>query len=314
MSGPGEAISYVGAEPPEIDARLWATRLRNLLRLNAAFSVATGAIGGVAAGRVAEFVGVDQAWLIRLVGVGLLGFGGVVFTVSGSRTSVLQPLSQIISFNDLGWVAGTVVVIALGWLSTRGAIVMGVIGLVVLGFGVSQMRARNRMIAAAAKARVEMNESPPVEILQISHSSPIAAKDLWPVMSDHELYAKLALNLRAAEGLTPNGPGFERTCTDTLGRTWSETCTLWDAGHRFDVDVDISDYPYPLQLVQGSWRVDPAGFGASSTGMTFAIQPQPGLYGRLFVPTMHLTFPPILKRIARGWQKAASLAALRPVP
>jgi hypothetical protein len=40
--------------------------------------------------------------------------------------------------------------------------------------------------------------------------------------------------------------------------------------------------------------------------MRFAIQPKPGLYGRLFVPSMHLTFTPILKRIAKGWQRAAT--------
>lgn len=30
------------------------------------------------------------------------------------------------------------------------------------------------------------------------------------------------------------------------------------------------------------------------------------LYGPVFVPAMHLTFTPILKRIAKGWQRAAA--------
>ena len=306
MTAPNDVTAYVGAAQPEIDARRAATKLRNLLRLNSEFSLVTGAFGLLAAGPVAEFLGVDQVWIVRLLGAGLLGFAAVVFAVSGTKTSVLNRWGQIISLNDLGWVAGTIAVIGLGWLSTRGAIAMGLIGLVVLELGISQMRARRRVIATAAETDAELNEFPPVEILQISRASAHTAEQLWPVMTDHELYAKLALNLKAAQGLTPDGPGFERTCTDTLGRTWSETCTLWDPGRRFDVNVDISDYPYPLQLVQGSWRVDPVASKGSTIGMTFAIQPKPGLVGRLFVPTMHLFFKPILRRITTGWQQAAS--------
>jgi len=118
-------------------------------------------------------------------------------------------------------------------------------------------------------------------------------------------YAKLALNLKAATNVTPNGPGFERTCTDGMGRTWSETCTLWKPGHRFDVDINIDDYPYPLQLVQGSWRVDELTSDKSTVAMTFAFQPDRGLYGRVFLPMMHVLFPPILKRIAEGWERVA---------
>ncbi len=305
MTPPADVTEYVGAAQPEIDARRAATKLRNLLRLNSEFSIVTGAVGLIAAGPVAEFLGVDQVWIIRLLGAGLLGFATAVFAVSGTRTTVLQRWSQIISINDLVWVAGTIAVIGLGWLSTRGSIAMGLIGLIVLELGVSQMRARSRLAAAAAETDSELDEFPPVEILRISQASANTAEQLWPVMIDHELYAKLALNLKAAEGLGPDGLGFERACTDTIGRTWSETCTLWDPGRRFDVNVDISDYPYPLQLVQGSWQVEPAAASGSTIGMTFAIQPEPGLIGRLFVPAMHLFFKPILRRITKGWQRAA---------
>lgn len=140
---------------------------------------------------------------------------------------------------------------------------------------------------------------------------PVASDRLWPVMTDHALYAKLALNLTAATGLTPNGPGFERTCSDTRGRSWSETCTLWQPGRRYDVAVDTTaeDYPYPLQTLLGSWAVEPVDGqtpSASSVTMLFAIQPKPGLLGRLFVPLMHLSFGPVLRRIVRGWSHAAT--------
>lgn len=121
-----------------------ASQLRTIMRANAAFSTITGIVGLLAGGPVAEFLEVDQVWFIRLLGAGLLGFAGFTFTISRSGWSVLRTWSQIISFNDLGWVAGTILVIAMDWLSTKGAIVMGLIAIGVLDFGLLQLRARSR--------------------------------------------------------------------------------------------------------------------------------------------------------------------------
>lgn len=306
MNTETNATTYVGADQSEIDARRAMTKLRNLLRLNTGFSIGTGAVGVVAAAPVSGFLGVEQAWAVALLGVFLLGFAVSVFMVSGSTTKTLLRLSQFISFSDFGWAVGTVAVIGLGWLSTGGAVVMGALGLVVLALGASQVRARRQGIASLAQTGADLEEFPPVEILYISRTSAKTAQELWPVMTDHGLYAKLALNLSAAQGLTPNGPGFERTCTDTRNRTWSESCTRWDEGRRFDVNANISEYPYPLQLVQGSWEVTPTEAPGSVIGATFAIRPRLGLYGRLFVPAMHLVFRPLLRRITRGWAKASN--------
>ena len=296
---------YLSAPVAEVEARRAATKLRNLLRINSEFSLVTGTIGLVAALPIASLFAVDQVWIIRALGAGLMGFAAVVFLVSGTKTSTLRTWGQIISLNDLGWVLGTLAVIAVGWMSSAGVLVMGLTGLVVFVLAIAQMRARSRLIALLVASEATSNESPPVEILEFTRSSSSSMVELWPIMTDHSLYGELALNLKAVQSITPDGPGFERACTDSLGRTWSETCTLWEGGRRFDIDVDISDYPYPLQVVQGSWRVDPGQQSASDIGMRFAIQPKPGLYGRLVVPSMHLTFTPILKRIAKGWQKTA---------
>jgi hypothetical protein len=303
------ARSFVGAPQSEVDARRAATRLRNLLRSNALFSTATGLVAAVAAGPVAELLGVDQVWVVRVLGGGLVAFAGLVFVVSGLRTSLLRPATLIVSIGDLAWVAGTLATFALGWLSTSGVVVMGATGVVVLGLGLAQLRARAEGARAIAGSDGDFDEVPPVEVITFDRPASVTAEQLWPVMIDHELYAKLALNLSAAKGLTPNGLGFQRSCTDTAGRSWSETCTLWEPGRRFDVDVDTSDYPYPLARMQGSWRVEPNGPEGSTVGMTFAFQPTPGMRGRFFVAVMHLAFPPILKRIVRGWIRAAATTA-----
>ncbi len=296
---------YLQAPEPELTARRAATQLRNILRLNTELSIATGIAGLAAGGPVAELLGVEQVWLVRLLGGGLLVFALGVFVVAASGTKTLQTRSAEISIADLGWVAGTAAVIGLGWLSTTGAIVMASIGVVVLGLSAAQIRARTRLVGAAAETNAALDELPPVEIHTVRREIVGTPAELWPVISDHALYAELALNLKAAENLTPNGPGFERTCTDTLGRTWSEKCTLWDPGHRFDVKINIDEYPYPLQMVQGSWRVEQATTSTSNIAMVFAFQAKPGIYGSTFLPLMHLMFPPILKRIARGWERAA---------
>ena len=303
------ARSYVGAVPSEVDARRASTQLRNLLRSNALFSTATGLVAVVAGGPVAELLGADQVWVVRALGGSLVAFAGLVFAVSGAKTSVLRPASLGVSIGDLGWVAGTLAVFALGWLSTIGLVVMSATGLVVLGLGLAQLRTQARVARAIARSDGDFDEVPPVEVVTFDRPASVTPEQLWPVMIDHELYAKLALNLSAAKGLTPDGLGFQRSCTDTTGRSWSETCTLWEPGRRFDVDVDTSDYPYPLARMQGSWRVEPNGRDGATVGMTFAFQPSPGLRGRFFIAVMHLAFPPILKRIVRGWIRAAATTA-----
>lgn len=102
---------------------------------------------------------------------------------------------------------------------------------------------------------------------------------------------------------TTNGPDLARRCTDRKNRGWSESCTLWDDGRRFAVAVD-TDYPYPLQTMRGSWSVDTLAPARSRLGMTFVLQPRPGLRSLLFVWAMHAAFPIAHRRILRGWTDA----------
>lgn len=123
--------------------------LRKVLLANTEFSIATGLAGLIFGAPIAETLGVDQVWLIRLLGTGLLGFAGVVFLISRSPQPVLQQWSGEISHADFGWVIGTVVIIALGWLSRTGAIIMAVIAVAVLALGLAQHYFRRQMLAAS---------------------------------------------------------------------------------------------------------------------------------------------------------------------
>lgn len=300
--------NHIDAPRPELAARRAATSLRNRLRFNTAFSLATGIPSLVFAGPIADLFDVNETWIFRALGAALIGFALGVLAISGTTTRTLTNLAAEVSIADFGWVVGTAVVIGLGWISTLGAIVLVAVAAVVLGIGVAQLRARRRTLSALATTSATLDESPPIEVHHYERTVRGTPDQLWPIITDHGLYARLALNLKAAENLTPNGPGFQRTCTDGVGRTWSETCTLWEDGRRFDIDVNIDDYPYPLQTMQGSWRVDPLDAATSTVAMTFVFQPEPGIAGRVFSPLMHLAFPPVLKRIARGWEAARSTA------
>ncbi len=122
--------------------------LRKTLLINTELSAATGTAGLAFGGPVADMLGVDQVWLIRLLGAGLLAFAAAVFLVARSSRPTLARWSLEISLADIGWVLGTVAVIALGWLSTTGAIVMAIVGAAVGVLGTLQLTSRAKMVGS----------------------------------------------------------------------------------------------------------------------------------------------------------------------
>ena len=121
--------------------------LRKVLLANTEFSILTGLAALIFGGPIADFLDVDQVWLIRLIGGGLLGFAAAVYTISRSSRPTLARWSREVSQADFGWVVGTIAVIALGWLSTNGAILMAGIALAVLALGLAQHHFRRAMLA-----------------------------------------------------------------------------------------------------------------------------------------------------------------------
>ena len=118
-------------------------QLRRALRANAAFSILTGTLGLVAASQVVELLGTGSQAIVRLVAGGLLGFAAFVLWVSFRPEPQLRTEALLISIGDFGWVAISVVLIALGLFSTGGAVSAALVALIVLGFGTAQLRARN---------------------------------------------------------------------------------------------------------------------------------------------------------------------------
>jgi hypothetical protein len=294
-----QPISDPGLE--HVEPLLQATRLRNVLRINAVVSGLCGLATALASGWLAEVAGVSTI-AVRVVGVGLVVFAVGVGLASSSRHRHLPGLARLIGAGDAGWLAATAVLVATGALEATGIGIAAAIGIVVAGFAALELRGA----AAVPSAPIAADVSPPLEAIATSTDVDAPAERAWAVVTDHELYGRLAPNLGRVELTTTNGPDLARRCTNHTGRSWRESCTLWHDGRRFAVAVDTSDYPYPLQVMKGSSSVDPIAAARSRLGMTFLFQPRPGLRGRLFVWVMHAAFPVVLRRILRGWHDALS--------
>ena len=126
---------------------MWTTRLRYVLRLNAATSFVGGLVAAIAAGWVSKTLGVDHVAMTRIVGIGLIVFAADVVNVSTRPGPKLLSETRLVSAADALWVVATIGVLASGILTTSGVVVAVVLGLGVADFGVTQLWMRSKAIA-----------------------------------------------------------------------------------------------------------------------------------------------------------------------
>lgn len=293
--------------PRVVDAttptRLVVQRLRNTLRMNATTSLLGGLVAALVPGTLDRFLGTGHPGWVRLVGVGLAVFAIDVLVVAGTTAGTLRRWTAPIVAADAAWVLATGVTIAAGWYSTSGAVIVGAVGVMVAALAIRQHLSLRKLRRAP---HLELLiEDPPVEVAHVEARIDAPTSDVWPVVIDHDLYGRLAPNLGSVRATGPNGPSLARVCSNRSGQKWSETCTLWDEGHRFDITVDTSDYPYPLVEMRGSWSVRPHSERGSLVAMDFRYQPTATLKGRAFAIVMQAAFPVVLRQIARGWRREA---------
>lgn len=135
------------------DLHVASRPLRARLRANAVFSVVSGVVAIVAADAITEWLGVDLAWLVRLLGLGLVGYGGLLVAAARTRPARLRTVGTLATLADVGWVVGTIVIGATGAVATSGAWLLGAVALVVAVFAVEQFVARRRLVGALDDAR-----------------------------------------------------------------------------------------------------------------------------------------------------------------
>ncbi len=122
-------------------------KLRLALRANAMSSASFGLVGLVFAGWVVDVLGAGNETIVRVLAAGLVAFAANVWWVSNQEGTTLRQQTLLISLGDIGWVVGSVAVIALGVFTTAGAIVAALVAVLVFDFAAAQLYTRSRAFA-----------------------------------------------------------------------------------------------------------------------------------------------------------------------
>ena len=117
-----------------------ATALAHPLRATyLADAAVTGAVGLLALESPADWYGAP-GWLVRAVGVVLLLTAVELVAMSRASGRVLKVGTTVFAELCFAWVAATVAVLALRDVPSEGVEVLGVAGLLTLGFGIAYVR------------------------------------------------------------------------------------------------------------------------------------------------------------------------------
>lgn len=124
-----------------ISERRRSADLRELLKLNAAFSAVSGAIAVLAADGLARTLGIEADWIVRLVGVALLAYAVDLAITARLRPRQVLAFGRIAAVADAAWVVATIGLVIAGVFSAGGAVLMALVAVVVAAFAVTQWRA-----------------------------------------------------------------------------------------------------------------------------------------------------------------------------
>jgi hypothetical protein len=293
------------AGDPVLEVGRWPTtrRLRASVRADAVLCLASGVTLMAAGWFLAAPWGLRPAAALPVTGAVVVLFGVLAAWVAVQPAALLRRWTIALAAADLAWVAASAALLAWYPLTATGAAAVAAVAVPVAALAGWQ-------VAGLAAARAD-DPLADIEIVQATRVLAAAPADVWPRLTDHDLYGRLAPNLSTVQVTSQPGQPLRRRCTNTAGQSWDETCTVWDDGQRFAIDVDTSDYPYPLQLMRGLWQVAPDP-GGSRVTMRFAYRAIPTVRGGLFTIGFRPLFPLALNRIFRGWQRTLPPTISRP--
>jgi len=267
---------------------------------NAVFSATTGIVLVSEAAAVGDRVGVGRTALLVLIGAMLIGFAAAVATQATRRwRTALGPL--LVSLADIGWVAGTVGVLAVAGdaFTALGITLMLAVAAVVGGFALAQLVGITRSYrapgAAAGSYRV---------CVEVASESP--AEAIWWAVGDLGGIARFASGLTDSRlrGNAPPAVGAIRECRDVSGRTWAERCTLYEAAERrYEVEFLAGEpgFPFPFRTMTGGWSVEQRPRG-TAVRVSWNVTPKRRLLAPFILPAMDHTvrrsFPATIQRMA----------------
>jgi len=290
------------------DATLVAVqRVRNVLRANTAFSVVAGfAVAGSSAWLTEQLAGTSTL-AVAAIGLGVVAFGVVVLAVSVAGARTVWRGGRLVAVADLVWVAISIPVVVIGDLTAAGVAVVAAVGACVLALAVAEVVALRQLSPFAGSvdgSRLEMVRR------SVDLAAPVAIG--WEVVSDHELYGRLAPNLSAVHVLPDSDSDRgQRRCVARSGESWTESCDVFPDDRRYEVNVDTSEYPYPLVSMAAVFRVDEIEERHCRASAVFRYERRPTLRGALLAAGMPTAFAVIMRRITNGWAIEAHHRAAR---
>ena len=123
-----------------------STRLRLVLRANAAFSADDGAALAVASTPIAALMGVAVPVLLVIAGIGLLGFAATL--VWRTMRAEINPTEVwTVFWLDVGWVIASALILLLApdWFSATGEWIVAIVALIVADFALFQYLGLRRL-------------------------------------------------------------------------------------------------------------------------------------------------------------------------
>ncbi|MEN9646408.1 MAG: Polyketide cyclase / dehydrase and lipid transport [Actinomycetota bacterium] len=267
--------------------------LRDLQRINAAFSAATGIAMAATSSWLSRQVDIPRP-VVAVLGVGLVGWSVLLVALAAQPAHRLIPASRLVAAGDATWVIGSAALILVADPTSAGALLVAAAAAAVAAFAIAGLVLGRRARPYAGDDRTE------ILFRSVTVAAPPSAA--WHLVLDADLYAQLAPNLTRIDVAADQ---CSRVCTDTRGNTWTEAVRLDHERHVQRIDVDVTDHPMPLEDLTATISVhhdqDGSRIDAAFTYITRATIK--GLVTSLVLPVLgrHLMRP-----ITSGWARHAT--------
>jgi len=299
MDAPHESINQVGLRLTQ------RTRtLRVALALNCCFSITTGLVLLVAPHSVADWIGSEYVVLLRLLGLGLLGFAGLIlWLLLGVRRP--QAIALAVSFADFGWVLGTAVLMAVSpaVLSGQGWLVAWSVAGVVLLCGVGQIIGIDRSFRHPDPSRGGWY------LLTMRFPTNASASSMWRIVRAADSIHQFSAQLRESSMVAGDNDadGLVRECWDTRGKRWREALTIDDEHRRLEAVLlaDRPDFPFSFRRMEGGWTVEPVPDGCV-VWLWWDLVPKRRWTAFMIMPLLASTLRPSLRRVIDNMRDAAA--------
>ena len=276
--------------------------LRGALLGNAAFSLTCGLSFAAFPALLAAWLGDVPPLLLFFVGVGLVLFAAYAGWTA-ARVSDRFGHALAISVADLGWVAGSLALLASAGasLSPEGRVATAAVAVAVGSFGGLQLAGlrastRNRRGRTAARSRFALR--------QILDASPDA---VWAIVRDLGRIDEFYPVLRSVH-VAGAGVGARRTCESHAGTRWSEEVTAWDEAARaftLRFAAEAPDFPFPVTAMHGGWEVSARDDGRSDVVVWYEYTVRGGVLGEILAPLVAMRSRPGLAATLSRMEAAA---------